>query len=62
MTETELRQSVVDVMRGWLGWTEANGKFRRIIDLYNTQNPLPRRPAWLPVSRTSSTGSAAAAR
>ena len=43
MTETELRQSVVDVMRGWLGWTEANGKFRRIIDLYNTQNPLPRR-------------------
>ena len=43
MTEAELRQSVVDVMRGWLGWTEANGKFRRIIDLYNTQNPLPRR-------------------
>ena len=43
MTETELRPSVVDVMRGWLGWTEANGKFRRIIDLYNTQNPLPRR-------------------
>lgn len=43
MTETELRQSVVDIMRGWLGWTEANGKFRRIIDLYNTQNPLPRR-------------------
>lgn len=43
MTEDELRQSVVDVMRGWLGWTEANGKFRKIIDLYNTQDPLPRR-------------------
>lgn len=43
MTEDELRQSVVDVMRGWLGWTEANGKFRQIIDLYNTQDPLPRR-------------------
>lgn len=43
MTEAELRQNVVDVMRGWLGWTEANGKFRQIIDLYNTQDPLPRR-------------------
>lgn len=43
MTEDELRQSVVNVMRGWLGWTEANGKFRKIIDLYNTQDPLPRR-------------------
>ena len=43
MTEDELRQSVIDVMRGWLGWTEANGKFRQIIDLYNTQDPLPRR-------------------
>lgn len=42
MTEAELRQSVVNVMRGWLGWTEANGKFRQIIDLYNTQDPLPR--------------------
>ncbi len=42
MTELELRNKVVDVIRGWLGWSEANGKFRSIIDLYNTQRPLPR--------------------
>lgn len=42
MTELELRNKVVDVMRSWLGWSEANGKFRSIIDLYNTQRPLPR--------------------
>lgn len=41
-TEQELRQSVVNVMRGWLGYNEKNGKFRSIIDLYNTQRPLPR--------------------
>lgn len=42
MTELELRRSVVNVMRGWLGWSEANGKYRAIIDLYNSQRPLPR--------------------
>lgn len=42
MTEAELRKSVVNVMRGWLGWSESNGKFRKILDLYNTQDPLPR--------------------
>lgn len=42
MTELELRQSVVNIMRSWLGRSEANGKFRDIIDLYNTQKPLPR--------------------
>lgn len=42
MTELELRNKVVDAMRGWLGWSEANGKFKAIIDLYNTQRPLPR--------------------
>ena len=41
-TELELRNKVVEVMRGWLGWSEANGKFKAIIDLYNTQRPLPR--------------------
>lgn len=41
MTESELRQTVVNIMRGWLGWSEANGKYKAIIDLYNTQNPLP---------------------
>lgn len=42
MTEKQLRESVVAVMRGWLGWSEANGKHKQIIDLYNTQRPLPR--------------------
>lgn len=41
MNEQQLRQSAVNVMQGWLGWSEANGKYRKIIDLYNTQNPLP---------------------
>ena len=41
MTETELRNKVVNVMQGWLGWSEKNGKFKDIIDLYNTQRPLP---------------------
>lgn len=42
MTELELRNKVVEAMRDWLGWSEANGKYRAIIDLYNTQRPLPR--------------------
>lgn len=42
MTEAQLRNDVVNVMRGWLGWSEKNGKFKKIIDLYNTQRPLPR--------------------
>lgn len=40
-TEQELRQRVIDVMKSWLGYSEANGKFKEIIDLYNTQKPLP---------------------
>ena len=35
-------QDVLNVMRGWLGFSEANGKFRQIIDLYNSVKPLPR--------------------
>lgn len=35
-------QDVLNVMRGWLGYSEANGKFRQIIDLYNSVKPLPR--------------------
>lgn len=42
MNEQQLRQSVVSAIRGWLGWSEANHKHKAIIDLYNTQRPLPR--------------------
>lgn len=42
MNEQQLRQSVVAVMQSWLGYSEANGKHKIIIDLYNTQRPLPR--------------------
>lgn len=42
MTETQLRQKAVNVMKSWIGFSESNGKFKTIIDLYNTQKPLPR--------------------
>lgn len=42
MTEQQLRNQVVGTMRGWLGWSEANGKFKSIIDLYNSHKPLAR--------------------
>ena len=42
MTELELRQCFVSAARGWLGYSEANGRHKAIIDLYNTQRPLPR--------------------
>ncbi len=29
-------------MRSWIGYSEANGKFRQIIDLYNSHLPLAR--------------------
>ena len=40
MTENQLRSNVVSVMKGWLGWSEANGKHKRIIDIYNNHEPL----------------------
>lgn len=33
---------VLNVMRSWLGYSEANGKFKEIIDLYNSHKPLAR--------------------
>lgn len=36
------KPDVLDVMRSWLGFSEANGKFKQIIDLYNSVKPLPR--------------------
>lgn len=35
-------QDVLNVMRSWLGYSEANGKFKQIIDLYNSNPPLAR--------------------
>lgn len=35
-------QDVLDVMRSWLGYSEANGKYKQIIDLYNSHKPLAR--------------------
>ena len=35
-------QGVLNVMRNWLEFSEANGKFKEIIDLYNSVKPLPR--------------------
>ena len=33
--------SVLNVMRSWIGYSEANGKYKEIIDLYNSVEPLP---------------------
>ena len=32
----------VSVMQGWVGYSEANGKYKQIIDLYNSHKPLAR--------------------
>ena len=41
MTELQLRKLAVQTFEEWLGYSEANGKHKIIIDLYNTQKPLP---------------------
>ena len=40
--EQDLRQKIVTAAEGWLGCNEADGSHKQIIDLYNTQDPLPR--------------------
>ena len=42
MTENQLRSNVVLIMKGWLGWSEANGKHKKIVDIYNNHKPLAR--------------------
>lgn len=39
---SKLAQDVVNYAKTWLNYSEANGKFKEIIDTYNTLNPLPR--------------------
>lgn len=35
-------KEVLDVARGWLGYSEANGKFKEILNVYNSHKPLAR--------------------
>lgn len=42
MTETELRQKIVQQAKSWIGRKEADGTHRVIIDVYNSIDPLPR--------------------
>lgn len=35
-------ETYLDVWRSWLGYSEANGKYKQIIDLYNSHKPLAR--------------------
>ena len=42
MTENQLRSNIVSIMKGWLGWSEANGKHKKIVDIYNNHKPLAR--------------------
>ena len=42
MTETQIRQSVVTAAREWIGYNEADGSHRKIVDVYNAHRPLAR--------------------
>jgi hypothetical protein len=33
---------IIGIYREWIGWSEANGKYRQIIDIYNAHKPLAR--------------------
>lgn len=41
MTELELRNKAVAQFKAWLGYSEADGRYRKIIDLYNAIRPIP---------------------
>ena len=42
MTEQELRQKVVDTASEWLGIVEGSAGHARLLEIYNSQDPLPR--------------------
>lgn len=35
-------EAVLNIARGWVGYSEANGKFKEILDVYNSHTPLAR--------------------
>ena len=41
MTELELRQKAVAQFKAWMGYSEADGRYRKIVDLYNAIRPIP---------------------
>ena len=41
VTEEQLRQSVADIINGWLGAKEGDSVHAEILRIYNAQNPLP---------------------
>ena len=42
MTESQIRQKVVEAAKAWIGCNEADGSHKQIIDLYNSHKPLAR--------------------
>ena len=42
MTETQIRQRVVAAAKAWIGYNEADGSHRQIVDVYNSHRPLAR--------------------
>lgn len=42
MTEAQIRQSVVATAKEWIGYNEADGSHRKIVDVYNSHRPLAR--------------------
>ena len=42
MTETEIRQKVVDTASAWLGTQEGTSRHAEMLNIYNAQRPLPR--------------------
>ena len=40
--EQALRQNIVETAQSWLGCNEADGSHQQIVDLYNSQETLPR--------------------
>ena len=42
MTESQIRQKIVNVMQGWIGLKRSDRSHAPIIDAYNSNKPLPR--------------------